>query len=154
MKANELMIGDFVLSKSDDKIYKINSIITLDDGSNLVATEDGLCFDYMCDAIPITAEILEKNGFEVHRRYIWERRNDYCCVRVRFAPKTEIEGEVFNEPPILLQIDTATISLNIFVDYVHQLQHALWLCGVEKEINFINYEQYREDTDKKQSKVV
>jgi hypothetical protein len=84
--------------------------------------------------IPLTAEILEKNDFKLRNRYIWERKDNYCCVKLNIAPKIEIEGEILGEPPILLQIDGATFSLNIIVEYVHELQNALRLCGIEKEI--------------------
>lgn len=84
--------------------------------------------------IPLTVEILEKNGFGVRNKYIWEQRDNYCCVKVKFAHKIGIEGETFDEPPIMLQIDTYKNSLNIIVEYVHELQHALRICGIKKEI--------------------
>lgn len=136
MNARELMIGDWVRIKDLKDPYKrLSSIdeyrgkVDFWDGEELIVTS----IDNV-SPIPLTGEILEKNGFKIRRRYIWERRDNYCCVKVHIAPKMEIEGEIFDEPPILLQVDTAIISLNIIIEYVHELQNALRLCGVEKEI--------------------
>lgn len=136
MKANELMTGDWVRIKDlkdpikrlvcvDEYLGKVDFL----DGKELITTS----IDNVLP-IPLTKEILEKNGFKVRRRYIWERKDNYCCVKVHIAPKMEIDGEIFDEPPILLQVDTAIISLNIIIEYVHELQNALRLCGVKKEI--------------------
>lgn len=150
MKATELMIGDYLRINRDRLCIKKGTIVEVrgidanESFKNLIGCaicrpldnmqyEGGIWCDYL-EPIPITKEILEKNGFKVRRRYIWERRDNYCCVKVHIAPKMEIEGEIFDDPPILLQVDTSIISLNIIVEYVHELQHALRLCGIEKEI--------------------
>lgn len=136
MNANELMTGDWV--KIKDLKKPIKRLVCVDeylgkvdflDNKELFTTSINNVLP-----IPLTKEILEKNGFNVLRRYIWERGDDYGCVKVKFAHKIEIDGEIFDEPPVLLQIDTAVISLNIIIEYVHELQNALRLCGVKKEI--------------------
>ena len=131
MKANELMIDDWVYNKNIDKPIQIYpTIFSQMFRSNPNATTE----DYNIFPITLTAEILEKNGFKARNRYIWEQKDNYCCIKLNIAPKIEIEGEIFGEPPILLQIDGATFSLNIIIEYVHELQHALRLCEIEKEI--------------------
>ncbi len=92
MKAEELMIGDYVFVGDDKTPIKITHISKSGDYSYL-------------KPIPLTVEILEKNGF------------------VKHLPEDNI---VY-----------FTITINkkeIRIDYVHQLQHALRLCGIEKEI--------------------
>ena len=131
MKANELMIGDWVRC-TDPKPFQLKIIDEID---HVACGEDCLMVDIAdLQPIPLTAEILEKNGFKVRSRYIWEQRYNYCCVKVNIAPKIEIEGEIFDESPILLQVDGAIFSLDVIVDFVHELQHALRLCGIEKEV--------------------
>ena len=131
MKANELMIGDWVRC-TDPTPFQLKIIDEID---HVACGEDCLMVDIAdLQPIPLTAEILEKNGFKVRSRYIWEQRYNYCCVKVNIAPKIEIEGEIFDESPILLQVDGAIFSLDVIVDFVHELQHALRLCGIEKEI--------------------
>ena len=78
--------------------------------------------------IPITAEILEKNG--------WERYNDKFCQFVYFCGDMRIISHdsmdwtiaIFNE-------DWTKSKIRTRILHVHQLQHALRLAGVDKEIN-------------------
>ena len=88
--------------------------------------------------IPLTAEILEKNGF----------------VYTKPQKSTESEDKVWqyqnNEKQTLIEIEEqmddnlldfyignficGTNSCEIYFRHVHHLQHVLWLCGIEKEI--------------------
>lgn len=132
MKTTELMIGDWVRC-TDPKPFRIEQI---DGVEEQVYGDDGFFVDTAdLQPIPLKGEIMEKNGFNNrHRRWMWKKKDNYCRIKVSFAPKLEIEGEIFDEPPICLQVDGATFSLKIIVEYVHELQHALKLCGIEKEI--------------------
>jgi len=106
MKANEVMIGDWVISCSG-KPFKIGII-----------DPDFLYWNEV-QPIPLTPEILEKNGF-VLESYSggvmsgkWWTRNDFVI------------HESMND----------SVGRNNFkYEYVHQLQRALRLCGIEKEI--------------------
>lgn len=105
MKANELMIGDWV---------SYHGIV------NRVAPAD-FCQKAWIDEIrpiPLTAEILEKNGF-----YYDEDRKAYL-MGVIFRVKPERYG--------LFSFEICGCPYPL--DTVHQLQHALKLCGIEKEI--------------------
>ena len=126
MKATELMVGDWVLMK--DKPYKVASLSSIE---NLELESDKYIFHCLKDEIvpvPLTPEILEQNGFvkqaydgwlisEDNGRGLIEYRTDY------------FDG--------LLRIDYAEepfSKLTIKVKYLHELQHALILCGIDKEI--------------------
>lgn len=143
MKANELMIGDLI--NGFGVVRRVTGIHGLerpeDDG--LLTTmvpgcefpESNLSFR-PCYArpIPLTKEILEKNGFEVQdqgggRSDVWIGFGIDC--------EGDIEVEFQHNIPTHLKIDGVFkgeyyISTNI--KYVHELQHALRLCGVEKEV--------------------
>ena len=121
MKANELMIGDWVLDKKTNRPYKI------------IGTND-LLFHDDYSHIPLTAEILERNGFE-NDFYHDECVADYHYVR--------LEGYSYHEELILIQWCNGELNVvnELICDvdmydcyYVHQLQHALRLCNIEKEI--------------------
>lgn len=105
MKANELQIGDWVLDKKTNQPYKI------------IGTND-LLFHDDYSHIPLTAEILEKNGFEKCEipeiEYIGWRLNEEFSVELN-----AIDDFDWND---------------VHIAYVHQLQHALRLCNIEKEI--------------------
>lgn len=123
MKANELFIGAHVEALGKNR--KIKSIVVKDTdvevsfyGSNPVIVS----LD-MLRPIPLTMEILEKNEW---------------CSRMNGT------GEFYLKKPL---VDAAIVTKNIIgfqmnhgpfsklpIHYAHQLQHALRLCGVEKEI--------------------
>lgn len=118
MKANELMIGDWVLDKKTNRPYKI------------IGTND-LLFHDDYSHIPLTAEILEKNGFNceeiIQPHWISEDgrillRNDESLI----DSNNKWSVHVYNE-------DMQTIGY-FELTYVHQLQHALRLCNIDKKI--------------------
>lgn len=142
MEAKDLMIGDWVNYHDDDKIVpkQVSEItdfkqLQLHDKDNWV-----IVGEKYCEPIPITPDILEKNGFE-------ELMSESEVSAARFGRKPEPTGvwqygfgrfdsvAYVPEQSFLrikfmegCQADMANIK------YVHELQHALRLCGVEKEI--------------------
>ena len=108
MKANELMIGDwFKYSKGNYTDSRQISLIDIE------MYCEGIIFLY---PIPLTAEILEKNGFvynDMPFAQSWEQ----------FGLSIYGDGLINCGQNVALQ-----------VKYVHQLQHALHLCGIEKNI--------------------
>lgn len=113
MKANELMIGDWVninLSPdSHDNIFPTH--ITID---NLIALERG--YDVKIEPIPLTEAILKANGWEVLSNYSGE---------TYYSEDGEF-GLDFHNGKFRLIIRYRVV----IIDYVHQLQHILHLCGL------------------------
>lgn len=77
------------------------------------------------EPIPITKEILEKNGFVL-------KEEEVGAYGVNIAPyytRNDVPFEVFcdGEPFAIWFKDPVNI------EYVHELQHALRLCGIKKE---------------------
>ena len=114
MKASELMVGDWVnLSKGN---WSENRQVELIDIEMIAESV------YLADPIPLTPEILEKNGFEKDPEsgeLIWT--DDDVTEVVWVGTFLTIRGEYANA-------EFATWM------FVHELQHALRLCGIEKEI--------------------
>lgn len=112
MKTNELMIGDWVQVPSElNRIKQIKSTFDLDEV-------------VLYQPVPITEEILEKNGF-----------------------KKKMDGTfnfVYNEKGAYIEIEYNPISGHICANWhwfianqiysVHKLQHALKMAQVDKEI--------------------
>lgn len=138
MKANELMIGDWVLINGTPR--KVQSVDGVDD--EIMADDELyiLCQDRVhsedeIQPIPLTAEILEKNGFE---------KGTYeLPVSGKKIPKysyAEVEGDI--KEVVLLPLTMNFIWSFSAIDgthipvlqFVHQLQHALRPCGIDKEI--------------------
>ena len=107
MKANELMIGDWVAQPVNDepcKVVSLMSDIELDDGG----------FYEEVEPIPLTTEILEKNFPTIEDGVAWEETEEGDLFFIRVEYDKHIKG-IFND--------------------VHELQHALRLAGIDKEIN-------------------
>lgn len=123
MKANELMIGDWVYD--GNSIAQVTGITC--DGI-IETTHNQSSNIEIIRPIPLTIEILEKNGLEkdnhgrLNSEYFDEDVNS--CLEISVDDKT---GEIWWS----YNWDEYWI---IRLRYVHELQNALRLCGIEKEI--------------------
>lgn len=129
MKAKELMIGDWVQVPSEMNRYKrVCSTFDMDSA-------------VLYRPIPLTSELLEKNGFErvtqsgCANPYHWmlekyEEESDGLLFRIK----------AFNNPfrGMFVSIDNPsaceTISFGKQIEFVHELQHALRICEIELDI--------------------
>ena len=88
--------------------------------------------DVLIDAIPLTPEILQKNGFALKPDgwlYCEDKGNeeqDYIFIQFRKG----CDGIRICELNFIGKVQ-ATFRQ---IQYVHELQHALRLCGIEKDI--------------------
>ena len=134
MKANELMIGDW-LKCSDPTPFRITDIETEKGTSYFsVIGDDGWVVDGgELEPIPLTAEILERNCKNILRwkgkgyEWTWYNEDDgYIELSSRAEGETCKDGFFVSANGGEYQLFT--------IHYVHELQHALRLCGIEKEI--------------------
>jgi len=119
------MVGDFVsVSGKPVKITKddlATMLIFLDDDSKI-------------NPFPLTEEILVKNGFERHP--LWH----HCTLEVGDGSKIYIPLacgggiEYVSIYKHFEELTTRDIDIQIPIHYVHQLQHLMRLCGIEKEL--------------------
>ena len=164
MRTEDLQIGDLLRVNRDGLCIKKGTVVTVQgiDGSNnfpekgLYGVADcrpldesqfqgGIWLDYL-DPIPITQEILEKNGFikdkenELSISYhilipTGYEKNSYT-IQITFY-KVPIAGVnvLFNCWGWLPPDNCGMNDIHMCnVEYVHQVQHALRLFGIEKEI--------------------
>ena len=120
MIAKSLMVGDWVFTRGE-----IEQVTSIYDG--YICTEHYEdSHDYYFEPIPITPEILEKNGFVKQGFPGWEIYTEDFLILWR------------NDYPDVLEIRCFNAAYGSFhrihIIYVHELQHALRLCGIEKEI--------------------
>ncbi len=127
MKATELMVGDYVIRKNVpkeilivDAIESIRDIVYLDlDGLGITEKLENI------EPIPLTQKILERNEFyyESNVGQVW---NDGEC---------EVIVDLYDVEIRVIKNRKEILSLEYFDKiYVHELQHALRLCGIDKEI--------------------
>lgn len=109
MKANELMIGDWV--KCGSRYMKVTQL-----------AEDMDCDDI--DPIPLTTEILEKN-FE--KKTFYGIYDDYFDLDIR----------EYSDGLYIVTYHSCEFNIpdqTIHLSWVHELQHFMRHCGIEKEI--------------------
>lgn len=132
MKINELQIGDWVY-ESESTQFPMFVIGTFKDSQNGVVYLDfegnkGDIWEVDIDEIlpiPITEELLANNGFEKHTSYWNESHNYFKLPDKRFALLSVMDGD-----EILYRIR----GMGINVKYVHELQNALRMAGIEWEV--------------------
>ena len=137
MKANELMVDDWVQTKEvhtpdyyqpsyKRRVAQINDfgveLFFLDRYGNKCYGSKK--FDHI-EPIPLTAEILENNGWEYEDCGSESYEDEYYTISDDFDIHIGYNG--FYE---IRTID----GRNIEIKYVHELQHVLKLCGIDKEI--------------------
>ena len=127
MEANELMIGDWVIHP----YYKHPSKIVYFNGSRVRVEYEEVEAESL-RPIPLTPEILEKNGFtEIKGAYPTFQIDIYgYLIKVKFPKENK---ETNNENPFLV-IDSRPSYYSSECLYVHELQHVLKLLGIKKEI--------------------
>jgi len=159
MKANELMIGDWILANGKPRKLKFVAPfflgadrLMLDMYYEEYIREDGGWDDgfilqdcaYMKDIEPvrITSEILKKNGFRIYGDNAkYEEESDYHGKATVLYVQFHRHGNLhiwreyeFSRDGEQHVIDWYDPKLEFHTLYVHELQHAMRLCGIEKEI--------------------
>ena len=131
MKTTDLMLGSYVKVKPSGMIIKVAAIHQKKVGYHSCQSKLEWVRRDLIEPIPLTPEILEKNGFESiitvfnGLTYQYASKNEECRVRVFINDKNIATG---------IEIDSKVCWLNCDCSFVHELQHALRLCDVGKEI--------------------
>ena len=141
MKATDLMIGDWVYchhpSLPKEAIRVERGLINNLDWQNQGHIKEGDTLYREVEPIPLTPEILVQNGFVEKEGYDSERRFEW----VSEDERTEVKVWLYTADEVV----TADVWKNVYYEdevhyslpqphYVHELQHALKLCGIAKTI--------------------
>ena len=143
MKANELMIGDWVdfyhPHEPEKKIVTRHRVTeTFECGLVELNNHPNPVHADHIEPVKITPEILEKNGWKhefdkkdymVKYNLGEEGKNCWMMWAIK-EHNLDIQRQDENLDVYNLKVSKVSIPC----DYVHQLQHALRLCGIEKEI--------------------
>lgn len=136
MKASEVMIGDWVYNKENQRNEMVSEI-SGDSNYVMLLTNHLYEFDEI-EPIPLTAEILEKNGWVLNlsndkyqQDFPHDTVADFSTGRTEtFYDYVELEYEQSCASWIM----TVLRYFKCWVDNVHELQHALRLCRINKNI--------------------
>lgn len=125
MKVEDLMIEDWIMYKSDSPENAFPVQVTAE-----MFTVDLVRWYDRFEYIPLTPEILKKNGILYRNSsfyYIINDDKDLECTHY-------IYQTVQKDWAIGVDIGAYDCSVFARIKYVHELQHALKLCGINKEI--------------------
>lgn len=121
----ELSVGNWVYNKHHGKAIQITPFDffthTHIDGMQYLIENPNLVSGKDFEPIPITPEILEKNGFIWDAKiqlYVWKYDGYYVSCDLHGKTRIYVGNDYILGLPL----------------YVHQLQNALTLCGINKEI--------------------
>lgn len=111
MKAKELMIGDWVIMRLPHNAYT--------ETAQLDSVDAVLRGNLIAEPIPLTPEILMVNGFQEYPQvYLKHVKKDGTFVRITLLK--DKNGNIYIHG----------VGRIIYLHYVHELQHALRLCGL------------------------
>ena len=144
MKATELMIGDWVCLKDDTKCefpLKVDGVLTNDislEGEGFLGGVDGLI-----RPIPLTPEILEKNEWKSDNNIseclgieVFASEKNKCCVEFdgedEYSFNTYERWEDTDYYGAPMDWGYRYITSICHLRYVHELQRALRLCGLNE----------------------
>lgn len=128
MKCTDLQIDDYVMF--DGSVYQVQEIskdgwvhITYSDGTRVRMSSDYIIG--LLKGVHLTPEILEKNGFKYHKgeigMYGVQTSSYYSCSDIF---RLYDDGNPFS----------VWFEEEVNVKFVHQLQHILRLCNIDKQI--------------------
>ena len=133
LKISDLSVGDWV--RYNGKSYRAVIVDALDQTVMIFGNdEQGDIHIDQLEPIPIMAEILEKNGWSSDGMYAFLRIDEHLHLeyyyhehrlRKYYCGKDEWQNHA--------KVTDITFAAHCYS--VHQLQHALRLAGVDKEIN-------------------
>lgn len=133
MKAEELMIGDLLLCQDSEKLILV-SVKKFDLDAVRVKRKDGhvcnVAIDFL-QPVPIIPVFLEKIGFkQVPNGFLLTLKEggaeEHDHILVQFCE----DGYTVKQIEISVANETYVRAKNFI--YIHQLQHALNLCNIEK----------------------
>ena len=128
MKKSELKLGDWVLAggspiKIDELVEGIDALTIYDDETNEI---ENYSYDDL-SPIPLTEEILEKNGWKEDDE-IWGIDYTFGHLHIEFFSNgKEIEAMVS-------VTDDRDVCCLRQIKYIHELQHILWALGMDDDL--------------------
>lgn len=135
MTAKELMIGDLFESFVDKEVIKVESLtrnypevtyLNVSMPKGMVLQHD---YKYI-EPIPLTEEILEKNGWDTSPYSILKVCNDKWLEFYHHERRLRLWWKGIDEWQNHAEVQEVCFQCNC--TYVHELQHALRLCGLNE----------------------
>ena len=128
MKASELMYGDWVIYRRDfpDRVLGISA-----DGLSVYLEHDNWLAMYIIKPVPLTPEILQKNGFGYVERDTLMSYTHYYLSEPYYCQNMDLHIGTDNKGHFWLNYLRNDID---GLRYVHELQHAFRLLRIDREV--------------------
>lgn len=148
MKPTDIQIGDLLTFEDclNDEAYPVIKVTGILQDSFFASIDDAKAYDELSYegvvGIPLTAEILEKNGFRwdgsgQQEMMFMTPHNDKG---IRYNLYVGLKHKTINVYSTFPELKSPNwrkhnrVDLEVCGPYVHELQHAFRMCGIEKEI--------------------
>lgn len=127
IRVTDLMVGDLVLH--DGKVIRVDAVHKRKIGYHKRKDQLIWLFEGQCEPIRLTKEILEKNGFilDIYNSLILPK-NNYATYIARVLWDCDCKNEIWCLAVEIRKGELTTIY------HIHELQHLLKLCKIDKEI--------------------
>ncbi len=136
MNANDVQIGDWMFHVRNRIVSGFEAggpVCVLEIYEHGAQTTDGFVRYEDLEPIPVTPEILEKNSFQKQAGEVWEYD---IFSKDKSLASMIVWRRDYATPSLMIRsfvLQYGTYSRRD-IKYIHELQHALRLCGIEKEI--------------------
>ena len=141
MKPTDLQIGDYILAKPSMMLIKVAAVHHKKVGYHAVTNKLNWVRMDLLEPIPLTPEILEKNGFERHITapcgYYHAPVDD--MFDILFHASEDTYEDTWHTEVFIDHNDNEYVLFNLC--YVHEFQHALRLCGLNDLANSLKLEE-------------
>lgn len=138
LKISELSVGDWVkvrLNKCDyDDPETLDAKVLWIEGNSVGYDNSGIVMSAFVEdlyPIPITAELLEKNGWKLSKSNWFEFEDGEWKINI-WIGKSKCNIEISQKREIYM---STYADIQVVKSNINTLQHALRLAGVDKEIN-------------------
>ena len=132
MKAEELMIGDWVYNTHNRQNERVQEI-----GSGLVMLDYNDLYEYdEIEPIPLTPEVLERNGFIEVKHYYPYPTYEYVVDSQKFLIRVAFPkgSKATERTKPIVEVDAEWCWHSGDCEFFHELQHVLRDCKIKKEI--------------------
>ena len=134
IKISDLSVGDWVRFRG--KEWQVCSIYKFTEEVGLFRKDSQICENLSeLETIPITAEILEANGFNRPDKKVWGDTWDWTNKKDTMVELSVYKDNYYMRVVQLINGIQQDGVCGIALHYVHELQKILRLAGVDKEIN-------------------
>lgn len=131
MKTSELMLGDYLYVWPSNMVIKVAAIHRRKVGYHVRTDKLAWIRVDLLRPIPLTKDILAKIGFEpyIAGQMLWNKSEDFIVTVL-----SDLSIYPNSEHRCLVGIRNGYTDAKIALDYLHELQNALRICGINEEI--------------------